>query len=317
MNRELYGVYPTPTAVYIRKPLERGEDMMVLHPGYQNTTTVVHCYRKSQLLVLCEENRKLIQYDLSDESGDQRTTTEVLGLPKTTSHNQGASQLLPTDDFVFLIFPSGHLFCIDRLDMRYAAQAKLIRTDCANVGGARSLLTVQGNSKAVQLVVSGYRRCQLVTLTLKQRKCPLYFDQATRSFDPTVKFGKDIDEIMSIQDVGDNHLSVMTRSVRGIGAGPRLYLCNRSLRPLGGPLGLPDSYQQMRDVQVVVGEHDVVYLFREESTLAESYVEAESDSESAHRSDVQAKHKADNSKPHRLAKHYVYRCASEATEFNN
>ncbi|KAF4710370.1 hypothetical protein FOZ62_005815 [Perkinsus olseni] len=305
MNEDLCGVYPTPTGVYIRKPLERGVEVMVLQPGFQGTKAVYYYNNnQSRLFVLCEDNRKLIQYNLSDSPVGQGVTTEVLGLPKATALNKTASQLLYTDDFVFIIFPTGHLFCIDRLDIRDAAQAKLISADRLDAGSTRSLLSVPGDPKAVKLAVLGYRRFKMITLKLKQRRSPLYFEQDTEELDVASKLGETNSEMMLVQDIDGQCLAVMARS--GGVSGCRIFLCSRSLRPLGKALVFSNEYQPVRNLQVVFGADDLVYILREDNTLVERFLEEDYDPESVHESELRGEY-TDYSRACRLATYYIYR----------
>ncbi|KAF4743865.1 hypothetical protein FOZ63_010747, partial [Perkinsus olseni] len=201
MNEDLCGVYPTPTGVYIRKPLERGEEVMVLQPGFQGTKAVYYYNNnKSRLFVLCEDNRKLIMYDLKSSPKPTSIVVEVLGLPgsKSSYMDESGVELACTDDFVFVLSGAQHLFCIDRLEVLHGAQAKLIWSARLTTVESSHLLVDPREPRAAQLILSCSSESQhpwvLLTLQLKTRREPLYFSKAFSAITPQVDTDEDDDE---------------------------------------------------------------------------------------------------------------------------
>lgn len=90
-----------------------------------------------------------------------------------------------------------------------------------------------------------------------------------------------------------------------VGIGYRLYLCDSSLSPLGGPTVFFNSYQVERQMQVVSGADDLGYFFRQDSILATPAIEEENDSTSDDGSEVQAGQKSHS--VFRLGTLYIYR----------
>ncbi|KAF4694862.1 hypothetical protein FOZ60_006715 [Perkinsus olseni] len=169
MNEDLCGVYPTPTGVYIRKPLERGEEVMVLQPGFQGTKAVYYYNNnKSQLFVLCEDNRKVIIYDLSASPERPGVTSEVLGLPGLATCYSRKMDMVSNDDYIFILIATGHLFYIIRRDIRDTVQAYLGWATDGTTGRCRHLLLDPRRPWAVRVITVANYEFFVIDLVLQQ-----------------------------------------------------------------------------------------------------------------------------------------------------
>ncbi|KAF4666702.1 hypothetical protein FOZ61_009386 [Perkinsus olseni] len=269
LNEDLCGVYPTLTGVYIRKPLERGEEVMVLQPGFQGTKAVYYYHNnKSQLFVLCEDNRKLIIYDLTTSSEPTSTSVKVSGLPESKAHydrGNGSTEMACTNDFVFILFGTKYLFCIDRSNAGDWAQAKLIwRLGSRDVDNSHLFVDAR-QPLAVRVVLtsaSRHSRSSLLTLVLESRHEPLCFKEITDELAlPITPGGGDI--VCDVLPVGASMLAMARRSSNH--RENHVTLCGRSLHPLGPPAPQYDSdvYRESRGKQLVCGESDVIYSMEE------------------------------------------------------
>ncbi|KAF4674187.1 hypothetical protein FOL47_009593 [Perkinsus chesapeaki] len=303
MNEELLGVYPTPTGVYIRKPLERGEEVMVLQPAFKDMSVHYYNVEKRQLYILCEGNRKLIQYNLADGLAGNGVSSEVLGLPRGSTSSKSPLDMKLTDEFVFILFSSGHLFCIDRSDIRETAQAKLVYN--SENGTRRMLLSVPNDPEAIKVVMLGYNRNSVHTLKLKRRKCPLYFDYAVDDFNLVLVNNGRAADIILVIDVDGLFYGVVSRRPGEINCCLTLY--SRSLRPMGKALSLTTSdYIKVQGMQIVLGPGDLIYLRREDNTLAECYIPDDFDPDAAETAESRLD-RIEFSTGCRVATCYVYR----------
>ncbi|KAF4719366.1 hypothetical protein FOZ63_010852, partial [Perkinsus olseni] len=111
----------------------------------------------------------------------------------------------------------------------------------------------------------------------------------TEELDVASKLGETNSEMMLVQDVAGQCLAVMARS----------------LRPLGKALVFSNEYQPVRNLQVVFGADDLVYVLREDNTLVERFLEEDYDPESVHESELRGEY-TDYSRACRLATYYIY-----------
>ncbi|EEQ99815.1 hypothetical protein Pmar_PMAR020273 [Perkinsus marinus ATCC 50983] len=275
MGDSLCGVYPGPTGVHIREPLNRGEEVMVLYPGFEASTRAVYYHHGSQLFVLCEDNRKLIRYDLRSTPGPSSTSVKLLGLPESrliNSNDKGA-EMVCTDDFVFFLFGSKYLFCIDRQNVSDGAQAKLIWT--ARAGEARKchMLVDPEQPLRVRLVIPVFRSLpsNLVTLELQNRREPLFFKKVMEKHLSIQTASASAVGVYDVLPVGCYNLAVSKTPSNGYHR--VVTLCDRSFRALGPDATLfrYDTSYEPRRQQLVCGERDVIYSMEEGGQFRCSY----------------------------------------------
>ncbi|KAF4674184.1 hypothetical protein FOL47_009590 [Perkinsus chesapeaki] len=267
MNEELLGVYPTPTGVYIRKPLERGEEVMVLQPGFKGKAVYYYDRAKCLLFALSDVNRKLIYYDLNTGTESTGVTLEVSGLPGSRDHvRETKTSLACTDNFVFVLFDPGHLFCIDRLVNSEWGQAKLIQP--AEPAGRLSCLMVNDEDPLSAQVVSHCKdELSLYTYKLRSRHEPLSFRAVETSFAST--------ELNSVSEVHFLDESTRVAVTKYQNRGPRgLTLCDDMLRSVGNTWYLRRSDSHIsggRGRQFACGHKDVVYCIEDDPYFGNSY----------------------------------------------
>ncbi|KAF4723441.1 hypothetical protein FOZ62_025775, partial [Perkinsus olseni] len=277
MNEDLCGVYPAPTGVYIRKPLERGEEVMVLQPGFQGTKALYYYHNnKSQLFVLCEDNRKLIIHELRASSEPISSSVEVLGLPDLSDSydDDEDTQMVCTDDFVFVLFGTEHLFCIDRLRVENWAQAKLIRFSRCGYLDLAQLLVDPQKPQSVQLLTSSCGSSwSLLTLNLESRQKPLYFKETITAVLPQTA-GDDESHIHNVLPV-DHHAFAVIHSDLVQGS-VLLTLCDRQLHALGPASVLFDTPENCYK-QFTYGKDGIIYMYsmRKPSRFVRSHQEYE------------------------------------------
>ncbi|KAF4718034.1 hypothetical protein FOZ63_007181 [Perkinsus olseni] len=170
-----------------------------------------------------------------------------------------------TKDFVFILFGTKYLFCIDRSNAGDWAQAKLIwRLGSRDVDNSHLLVDAR-QPLAVRVVLtsaSRHSRSSLLTLVLESRHEPLCFKEITDELAlPITPGGGDI--VCDVLPVGASMLAMASRSSNH--RENHVTLCDRSLHPLGPPAPQYDSdvYREPRGKQLVCGESDVIYSMEE------------------------------------------------------
>ncbi|KAF4710371.1 hypothetical protein FOZ62_005816 [Perkinsus olseni] len=263
MNEDLCGVYPTPTGVYIRKPLERGEEVMVLQPGFQGTKAVYYYNNdKSQLFVLCEDNRKLIIHDLITEKS---VAYSILGLPGNGSRSSKNADLVCNPLFAFFLAGTGHLFCIDlRTVDDDALQAKLIWTSPHSASPESSYGTVRcmtGAPEAVMVTMAHVGDITTYFLGIEHpEKPPLYFTELCKTVN---SLGLHLPSDHAVIIPFDDHLNGFVMRTYEHGCSYRLSL----LSDLGRSIDIGYRLPTRQSLQIVIGAKDVIYLMRQDTSM--------------------------------------------------
>ncbi|KAF4674188.1 hypothetical protein FOL47_009594 [Perkinsus chesapeaki] len=288
MDEELLGVYPTPTGVYIRKPLERGEEVMVLQPGFKGNAVYYYDSKRKCLVVLCNRNRGLIHYKLQPDR-PPHPIMEVLGLPRASDYRRSALQMVCSGPFIFTLFGFRHVFCIDRSHPRRSVQAHLIWSNGRARFRAEQLLVSPTYPKGLRVLLRNRTGVTVVRLRMKSRRAPLYFKERPHQAhdlyhdDP---FGA---RLCMVYPIDDNIYALAT--YHNVDGRPRecwLELRDRMFRFIGDPVILSPEYVDARDMQIVSGPNGVIYILRDDSSFSPSFMpedEWSSDSEGSYVSD--------------------------------
>ncbi|KAF4702228.1 hypothetical protein FOZ63_032142 [Perkinsus olseni] len=258
MNEGLCGVYPTPTGVYIRKPLERGEEVMVLQPGFQGTKAVYYYHNsKSQLFVLCEDNRKLIIYDLSASPERPGVTSEILGLPGLATCYSRKMDMVSNDDYIFILIATGHLFYINHRDIRDTVQAYLGWATDGTTGRCRHLLLDPRRPWAVRVITVANYEFFVIDLVLQQS---LKIRNPIGGYD---------EPLVTVIPIEPGLCGVVTRQNHGVSKKrAAIHLVNGSFRQLGRRVKLTDNYKEAYHMQILNGPADAAYVLRRDTTFA-------------------------------------------------
>ncbi|KAF4723880.1 hypothetical protein FOZ63_031130 [Perkinsus olseni] len=313
MNEDLCGVYPTPTGVYIRKPLERGEEVMVLQPGFQGTKAVYYYHNnKSQLFVLCERNRRLIVYSLSSASHKQGHVVRVLGLPRAV---RSITDMVSHGPFLFVLLSRGHLFCIDHSHLTTTVQAKLIWSN-SFYGRSEGLLVDPREPDWVDVLLRADQAVFTERLKLKTRRAPLYFEPLQMGIADITDGDPGGPRLVAVRPVNHRLFALVLRRLDN--SGPRdcwVEICDRDFETAADACKVSREYTEGRYMQIVSSGHrDVVYILRDDTSFSPPYSrEWSSDSDdSSERSseddDEEAVRRLYFGCPRRISAYYVYAC---------
>lgn len=298
MNEDLYGVYPTPNGVYIRKPLERGEEVMVLHPGYQGTNTAVHHYHESQLFVLCEDNSRMIQYDLTQQTS---STHSVLGLPVDNDN----AELAWDNPLVFFMSGAGRLFC---LDMQSAKDDTL---QAKPIWSIPSSLSHKGSYSLFKCLPGEPEKPHLmVVYTAYLGEVVTFYLELNTPDEPLIEHGSEV-ESMGIS-LPPSIAFIIPFNVGLFGFAMRRYDrdtyslsftsdSHRTDRTLDIGKDLPTR----QSLQLVYGAKDVIHIMRQDPSLAYP-THASSDKDGDTTIDEGGKRRCINQTPCWISTHYIY-----------
>ncbi|KAF4718560.1 hypothetical protein FOZ63_032289 [Perkinsus olseni] len=151
-----------------------------------------------------------------------------------------------TDDFIFVLFGPGHLFCIDRQQDGERAQAKHIWFSTSKDIKMNRLLVCHSKSRSVRLLTScSALSWQLVVLELESRQDPLLFRMVTRDMvfpiTPEEVPADALSPHIFVQDVIPVSPCMLAVIHTLAGCPKRFFtLCDLSLRVLGPPMALLD-----------------------------------------------------------------------------
>ncbi|KAF4710373.1 hypothetical protein FOZ62_005818 [Perkinsus olseni] len=273
MNEDLCGVYPTPTGVYIRKPLERGEEVMVLQPGFQGTKAVYYYHNnKSQLFVLCEDNRKLIIYDLSASPERPGVTSEVLGLPGLATCYSRKMDMVSNDDYIFILIATGHLFYINRRDIRDTVQAYLGWSTDGSTGRCDHLLLDPERASSIKVIMIerfSFNIAEIALASYRGRPGRAHFMEL-RTTQKRPSFGLST-KLVTIVPVEGGMFGLVTRESH-TGASKKkakLHLLDRHFRPLcDDHVTIADDYKEAYHLQILSGPGDALYVLRRDMSFA-------------------------------------------------
>ncbi|KAF4706037.1 hypothetical protein FOZ63_032430 [Perkinsus olseni] len=313
MNEDLCGVYPTPTGVYIRKPLEGGEEVMVLQPGFQGTKAVYYYHNnKSQLFVLCERNRRLIVYSLSTGGRKQGHVVRVLGLPRAV---RSITDMVSHGPFLFVLLSRGHLFCIDQSHLTTTVQAKLVWSNSFS-GRSEGLLVDPREPEWVNVLVRGDHEIFKVRLRMESRRAPLYFQPLMVDMEPITDDEPGGPRLVAVRPVDHRLFALVLRRLED--SEPRdcwVEICDRDFETVMDECKVSQEYTEGRYMQIVSSGHgDVVYILRDDTSFSPPYSrEWSSDSDdSSERSsefdDEGAIRRLYFGCPRRISAYYVYAC---------
>ncbi|KAF4694861.1 Sorl1p [Perkinsus olseni] len=273
MNEDLCGVYPTPTGVYIRKPLERGEEVMVLQPGFQGTKAVYYYHNnKSQLFVLCEDNRKLIIYDLRASPERPGVTSEVLGLPGLATCYSRKMDMVSNDDYIFILIATGHLFYINRRDIRDSVQAYRGWLAHDSQDGCGHLLLDPRRPWALRVFTVAFDVICVVDLALSQHPHrsghPKFRETKTRQVPFATSSSKR--DVVTVVPIEPGLCSIVLRRAdcRSKRAGAHLQLANEVFRLRGMLIPLTGNYREAYHMQILSGPADAVYVMRRDTSFS-------------------------------------------------
>ncbi|KAF4675408.1 hypothetical protein FOL46_001702 [Perkinsus olseni] len=273
MNEDLCGVYPTPTGVYIRKPLERGEEVMVLQPGFQGTKAVYYYNNnKSQLFVLCEDNRKLIIYDLSASPEQPGVTSEVFGLPGLATCYSRKMDMVSNDDYIFILIATGHLFYINRRDIRDTVQAYRGWIADKSQDGCGHLLLDPQRPWALRVFTVAFDAICVDELDLSPHTYrsghPKFRESKTRE----VPFGTSsrAREVVTVVPIDPGLCSIVLRKGNGRSkqVGAHLELADKHFSERSIPIPLTGNYKEAYHMQILSGPADAVYVMRRDTSFA-------------------------------------------------
>lgn len=270
MNEELCGVYPTPTGVYIRKPLECGEEVMVLQPGYHGTTTAAYYYHNSQLFVLCEDNRKLIIYDLAGSAGRPGVSSEVLGLPRLAACYTRKIDMVCNDNYIFILVATGHLFYITRMGIRDTVQAYLGWTTDGTTGRCRQLMLNSRSTCDVTVISVAFRSFTVIDLTLVQDRRWLGNPVLTESrMREEQRYGGFDDSLVTVIPIEPGLWGVIARSRWSVSKRrATIQLVDQCFRQLGTTKTLTEEYSEAYHMQIVNGPGNTAYVLRRDKSFA-------------------------------------------------
>ncbi|KAF4674189.1 hypothetical protein FOL47_009595 [Perkinsus chesapeaki] len=305
MNDELYGVYPTPTGLNIRKPLVQGDEGVVLQPGFEGKGIYYYHTIEYRLFVLCEDNRELIIYDIqaTDRPGQ---VSEVSGMPDPWLCRSRKLDMAANTDFIYILTPLGDLFYIDRQTVHDTVEAYRGWRGCYNPDRCERLVLNPSDPRRVRVLVLGYFGINIVDLRLVDKGGKRCFEELSEV--PWPGAGQSY-KLMTVVPLEYGILGMVYRTASRYSnrRSCELQLVDSSSRRIGFATKVAEDHREVSDMEVICGFGDVVYVLRRDTSfrVQRRFIEA-GDDESVSSIDTSVSEMLPLEDPMRLTVYHTY-----------
>ncbi|KAF4674190.1 hypothetical protein FOL47_009596 [Perkinsus chesapeaki] len=273
MNDVLYGAYPAATGVAVKTLMAREPEGVVLQPGFEGKGIYYYHTIEYRLFVLCEDNRKLIIYDIqaTDRPGQ---VSEVSGMPTVSQCYSKKFDMAATDQHILILISTGHLFVIQRNSVRGGScHALLVWSAGGVIGRCDHLLVSPVYPHKVKVLTIDRDTIHIVDVLLDDQSDSMRREPRYGSYpESKVHWGDLLEPLVSVIPISHHIYGVVTRR--------RTYMCSKVVCDLSltnSSLRRSDYYslavaqdsKEVHHMQILEGFGDHLFVIRRDTSFGE------------------------------------------------